>query len=463
MNEINKKLISQEKFSKEREIKQEIRKNFIINRNKLSDEERQKLDEEFFNILNENNLIDKAKELYCKGASISFLKEGHVFDNFSTFIRKDRYNDDLIRKYKIYIDSSIEIQDLSAQVADYTEGETFFQILLRQIFLKMWPRETMIKGSFQLFYETSLNFEISLGVKDLIETQYYNIFGKFENNYDPKYQEINYVNNTYDILNYEFEQEAAKERFFELVNPKENRQDFNYQLKFIELIVDNLERLEESPNKKRPELNISEHYNILFTTWENLTDFYKTKFMNTYEIKNEKDYYYIIEDEIQSFEKSIKILIELVPIYYKYKKPFLRDLLDKLFLKYKGLVFKNLENEIFIEEKIKDFSRNYLFKKYLSINLTADKDNLFNFIKINYEKLIVKSDFYLNLEKQYFEDINGMKLLYSCLITFYLKKNRKDIIEKIFKFENENNLKIFNNLDLINPLTEEKLLINKSN
>jgi len=454
LNDINKKKLTQQQLQLEKLNMQKIRSNFLETRNKLSSEEQGKLDEEFFKHLTQEGYnLEQTQELFKKGASISFLKEDHVFDNFSTFIRFGKYTIEKIERYKIFINSVMKIEDLSSQTADYTEGETFFQILFRQCFQHMWNGNTelIFKGAYELFYQSALNFDISLGVKDLLETPYYQIFQNFEYCYEPQF-----------INKEKSEKEKEFQTFFYLVDPKENPKDFEYQLKFIDLIADNLEKLEESPNKVKSELNISEHYNLLFSNWDELEGFYKSRVMNSSN-NYEKYYNAEIESDIQTYEKLVKILVELVSIFAKYKKAFLRDLLDKLFLKFKGLVFKYFEKDNTIEESIKQLTRNYLLKTYFGVDLNINnKENhykmYFNSV-VDYDHLIEKSDFFKSLEREYFENEEEIKILYNCLITFYRYNNKLDVIQEILKFEKENNFNRFDTFNLKHPITGEKLMI----
>jgi len=447
LNEINKKKLANEKYYEEKKDMQEKRGKFLEIRSKLSEEQKEKLDQEFAKLLpQKEEKLEQVNDLFLQGASVSFLKtEDHVFDNFSTYIRKDRFTENQIERYKIYINTFMDSKDLSAQLADITENETFFQILFRLEFKHIYEQgANMFKGAYDFLYHSALNFDISLGVKDLLETPYWGIFNKYEYNYEPQY-----------ALSENLNVNDAKQLFFELQDQSAHPNDFNYQMKFIEIVADNLDELEEHPNKRKAEINISEHYNVLFNTWDELSAFYKPKMMQLHNIEDEKSYYFDHETEIQAYEKLIKILVELIPIFYRHKSVFFGDLLDKMFLKFKGLVFKHMENDLRIKEEIKEAARDYLFKKYFGICLDSSKT--FYCGKLDLDNLIEKSDCFKSLHKQYFENEEDMQLLYKCVVSFYHRNSKSDVIQKILKFEQENNFTKYNTTAIVNPLSGEKL------
>jgi len=198
----------------------------------------------------------------------------------------------------------------------------------------------------------------------------------------------------------------------------------------------------------------------LFSTWEELSAFYKCKIMKLQNLQDEKKYCPEHETEIQSYEKVIKILVELIPIFYNHKSVFFMDLLDKLFLKFKGLVFKHLENNLNISDSVKEATRNYLFKKNFGIIL--DDKSLYCANK-ELENLIEKSNYFTSLHKDYLENEEDMKLLFKCVVTFYHCKTKSDVIQKILKFEKEHNFTKFNTNSILHPLTGEKLFDNSLN
>ena len=143
-------------------------------------------------------------------------------------------------------------------------------------------------------------------------------------------------------------------------------------------------------------------------------------------------------------------------LYFFYEKGGL----EKLFLKFKGLIFKYLENNISIEEEHKSLARNYLFIKFFGINLDNKNKNNLKCEAIDFDKLIEKTDYFKNLAKEYYDNEEDKKFLYKCVVTFYHKKNRMDVINKILAFEKENNFNKFDTVNILHPITGVKLFKN---
>lgn len=454
LNEITKKKLNQKLFEKDRARVQSQRAKFLETRQKLNPEEKEKLDLEFFEELKKkSDNLYRCIELYNQGASISFLNQGHEFDNFTYLIRRDKHLESL-EKCKLSLDSILKIEDLQEQKADITENETFFQILFLKEFNFFYKEDLQVyKASYELFYNSALNFDIRLAVKDIIESPYYQVFRKYEY-----------------CLESGYSQEEEEEEIFQIFNPSEETKTarFVYQLKFLEFIADNFELLMQNPYRTSQiflKAKLNPHVNVLLSTFEEYSSFHKSKFSELKLLGTDNEYDSELEYDIQSYEKGIKMLIGLLPVYYKYKQVFLRDLLDRLFLQYKGLVFKYLETNRTVDEDLKSVCYQYLFKKYFKIDLSLTLKAGANFVSenVDYDKLIEKKEFYKNLESAFFEDEEDIKNLYESVVAFLVKNSKTVIIQQILAFEKSHNSTKFNTRTLLHPITGLKLFSQQDN
>ena len=441
--EINKNKITKKNFVSSKKIRLIEREIFLNKRSLLSEEKQTKLDQEFFDTFKNKDNLKECQDLYNLGASLSFLnQEGHTFDNFSCFLRRVHdYDQITLQKFKIYINSIINIQDLNDQKADYTEQENFFQILFLQEFQHFPNSQNLFCGALQLLHQIALNFDICLGVRDIISNQYYGIFNHF---------------NYYEETEYEYYSSLEpKDEFFYLLNPTENKINFGYQLDFLKIIADNLDLIEHHPNKDL-NVKISEHYNILIEGTEELIGFYKEKLVN-----EEGENCYVPDYEVVQYEKSVKILVGLIPVYYKYSYVMWRGLLDVLFLKFKGLVFKHVEKNNKISEDLKGKVFCYLLEKYFGKKFSRIENFFFNFYEFHENNKFEKSEYFEKLEEEFYEDKEDSEFLYRCIISFLAKKNKySGLISKIIKFEEENKVIGFSTKNIKNPITEQECIVN---